>query len=451
MGWHSLSSVQVDFQLFRLTQMKHTNISLENNSVSLKHYDSIKQHYRGTLIDRPLASVLILLLIPLFVLNIFIAVTTQKNVFLFQHKTDALGRKLELRFFSCGVLMKTAMLIDIFLGKISFCGIPFTHRVSPELQLSVLNQLKSKPGVFSLYDLHVSTGLTVTSKEQLLEQQLNGSFADYLSLIIKSFLCIILYGQAKNELQKSKHIPLFGLKVNNTSMDEAVTWITNTYQQEDKTQIGFFVNVHSINLAISDPKFFHKLSNANALFADGSGMRLAARKAGFLLNGNNNGTDMLPHLCRRCIGQNQSLYFLGAQPGVAHKAASKLKSQFPGLNIAGTEHGYTDDKNTDHIIKAINESGCDVLLVAMGSPMQEKWLLEHRDQLQCKTALAVGGLFDFYSGKISRSPMWLREIGMEWVWRLMQEPQKKFNRYVIGNPLFLYRTFFLGLAKTGVK
>lgn len=431
--------------------MKHTNISLQNNSITLKQYGSIKQRYRGTLIDRPLASVLILLLIPLFVLNVFIAVITKKNVFSFQHKTDALSRKLELRFFSCGLWIKTAMLIDIVLGKISFCGIPFTHRVSPELQLSVLNQLNSKPGVFSLYDLHVRTGLTVTSKEQLLEQQLNGTFTDYLSLMVKSFLCIILYGEAKNKLQKSKHIPLFGLKVNNTSMAEAVNWITNTSQQEDKAQIGFFVNVHSINLAISDPKFFHKLSNANALFADGSGMRLAARKAGFLLNGNNNGTDMLPHLCRRCIGQNQSLYFLGAQPGVAHKAASKLKRQFPGLNIAGTEHGYTDDKNSAQIIAAINESGCDVLLVAMGSPMQEKWLLEHRDQLQCKTALAVGGLFDFYSGKISRSPLWLREIGMEWVWRLMQEPRTKFNRYVIGNPLFLYRTFFLGLAKKGVK
>ena len=234
-------------------------------------------------------------------------------------------------------------------------------------------------------------------------------------------------------------------------MAEAVNWITDTYQEDDKTQIGFFVNVHSINLAISDPKFFHQLSNANALFADGSGMRLAARKAGFMLNGNNNGTDMLPHLCRSCIEQNQSLYFLGAQPGVAHKAASKLTEQFPGLKIAGTEHGYNDDKNSDQIITAINESGCDVLLVAMGSPMQEKWLLEHRDQLQCKTALAVGGLFDFYSGNISRSPMWLREIGMEWVWRLMQEPRIKFNRYVIGNPLFLYRTFFLGLANTGVK
>ena len=441
--------------------MKHTNISLDNNSITLKHFDSIMHHYSGPLIDRPLAFVLILLLLPCLLLNTVIALMTKKNIFIFQQKTDALGRKLELRLFSCGIWLKTAMLIDICLGKVGFCGIPLTHRVSPEIQVAAVNQLYSKAGIFSLYDLHVRTGLTVTSKEKLLEQQLNGTFTDYLSLIVKSYLCIIFYGPTINKLQKEKNVSLFGLKIKNTSMDEAVNWITTSDDKQHKTQIGFFVNVHSINLSINDSKFFEQLSKANALFADGSGMRLAAKKAGFLLKGNNNGTDMLPHLCKRSIEKNQSLYFLGAKPGVAQKAANELRNQFPGLNIVGTEHGYTEMNcteinnteadNSDRIIAAINESGCDVLLVAMGSPMQEKWLLEHRDQLQCKTALAVGGLFDFYSGNISRSPMWLREVGMEWVWRLMQEPKTKFNRYVIGNPLFLYRTYFLGLANTGVK
>jgi beta-1,4-glucosyltransferase len=441
--------------------MKHTNISLDNNSITLKHFHSITHHYSGPLIDRPLAFVLILLLLPCLLLNTVIALMTKKNIFIFQQKIDALGRKLELRLFSCGIWLKTAMLIDICLGKVGFCGIPLTHRVSPEIQVAAAKQLYSKAGIFSLYDLHVRTGLTVTSKEKLLEQQLNGTFTDYLSLIVKSYLCIIFYGQTINKLHKEKNISLFGLKIKNTSMDEAVNWITTTHEQQHKTQIGFFVNVHSINLSIDDSKFFQQLSKANALFADGSGMRLAAKKAGFLLKGNNNGTDMLPHLCKRSIEKNQSLYFLGAKPGVAQKAANELRTQFPGLNIVGTEHGYTEMNcteinntaadNSDRIIAAINESGCDVLLVAMGSPMQEKWLLEHRDQLQCKTALAVGGLFDFYSGNISRSPMWLREVGMEWVWRLMQEPKTKFNRYVIGNPLFLYRTYFLGLANRGVK
>ncbi|HBY88576.1 MAG TPA: glycosyltransferase [Colwellia sp.] len=435
--------------MIRLTEMKNTKFSLQTMTQSLKHYDSINQQYSGTFIDRPIALLLILMLLPCFLINITLALCTKRSIFSMQQKTDALSRPVILHAFSCGIWVKSAVLFDIYSGKISFCGIPLTHRLSPEIQFCVMNQIKCKAGLFSLYDLHRKTGLTIMSKEQLLEQQLNGNIADYLVLIIKSFVSVVLYGRAITKLKKAKYLSLFGLRVKNTSMAEAVDWITQT--QADKTNIGFFVNVHSINLSISDPSFFNQLSNANALFADGSGMRLAAKKAGFLLNGNNNGTDMLPHLCKSCVESKQSLYFFGAQPGIAEQAANALCKQYPGLNIAGTKHGYNKDNNAEQIIESINNSGCDILLVAMGSPVQEQWLLEHRDKLQCKTALAVGGLFDFYSGNISRSPMWLREVGMEWVWRLIQEPRNKFNRYVVGNPIFLYRTFILGLVNTGEK
>ncbi|PKH87072.1 glycosyltransferase [Colwellia sp. Bg11-28] len=435
--------------MIRLTEMINTKFSLRTMTQSLKHYDSINHQYRGTFMDRPIALMLILILLPCFLINITLALCTKRSLFSMQHRTDALSRPVILHNFSCGMWVKTAVLFDIYSGRISFCGIPLTHRLSPDLQFCVINQIKCRAGLFSLYDLHLRTGLAIMSKEQLLEQQLNGNSVDYFVLIIKSFMSIVLYGRAITKLKKAKYLSLFGLNVKNTSMAEAVDWIIQT--PADKTQIGFFVNVHSINLSISDPTFFKQLSNANALFADGSGMRLAAKKAGFLLNGNNNGTDMLPHLCESCVESNQSLYFFGAKPRVAEQAASALCKQYPGLNIAGTKHGYNEDNNAEQIIESINNSGCDILLVAMGSPVQEQWLLEHRDKLHCKTALAVGGLFDFYSGNISRSPMWLREIGMEWVWRLLQEPRNKFNRYVIGNPLFLYRTFILGLVNTGEK
>lgn len=435
--------------MIRLTEMINTKFSLRTMTQSLKHYDSINHQYRGTFMDRPIALMLILILLPCFLINITLALCTKRSLFSMQHRTDALSRPVILHNFSCGIWVKTAVLFDIYSGRISFCGIPLNHRLPPDLQFCVINQIKCRAGLFSLYDLHLRTGLAIMSKEQLLEQQLNGNAADYLALIIKSFMSVIFYGQAIKKFKKAKYLSLFGLNVKNTSMAEAVDWITQT--PADKTQIGFFVNVHSINLSISDPTFFKQLSNANALFADGSGMRLAAKKAGFLLNGNNNGTDMLPHLCESCVESNQSLYFFGAKPGIAEQAANALCKQYPGLNIAGTKHGYNEDNNAEQIIESINNSGCDILLVAMGSPVQEQWLLEHRDKLHCKTALAVGGLFDFYSGNISRSPMWLREIGMEWVWRLLQEPRNKFNRYVIGNPLFLYRTFILGLVNTGEK
>jgi N-acetylglucosaminyldiphosphoundecaprenol N-acetyl-beta-D-mannosaminyltransferase len=429
----------------------NTKISLQKMPQMFKHCDYVKQQYSGTFIDRPVAILLMLLLLPCFIINVTLALMSQRSLFSIQYKTDAFNRKIVLHHFTCGIFVKTAVLLDVFFGRISLCGVPLTHRLTPDEQLCVMKQIRCRAGIFSLYDLHVKTGLTVMTKEKLLEQQLNGSFADYTALMIKSFMAILFYGRTIAPLNQTKYLSLFGLKINNTSMAEAVNWIIKPKCQTNKAQIIFFINAYSINLSISKPSFFKQLLKADTLFAEGSGMRLAARKAGSLLKGNNNGTDMLPYLCKSCIKNSQSLYFLGAKPGIAKKAAEVLCEQFPELNIVGTEHGYNDASSTKQIIKKINNSACDVLLVAMGSPLQEEWLLEHEAQLNCKSALAVGGLFDFYSNKISRSPMWLREIGLEWIWRLLQEPSSKFYRYVIGNPLFLYRTFLLDLVNKGEK
>lgn len=431
--------------------MKNTKILLNNNAITLTNYKSINNSYSGAFFDRPIAIVLIIMLSPILMINATLALLTNNSIFSINRKVDSLGRPMNLHYFSMGMFKKTGILFDVFNGNIGMCGLSFNQSISAAAQFAVMNQIKVKAGIYSLYDLHTKTGLAITSEEDLLEEQLNGSATNYMTLMIKSILCTLLYGRSTTKLKKSNILSLFGLHVKNTSMKEAVKWITNnktnanTNENNGKTKIGFFVNVHSINLSISNPTFQKQLTKADALFADGSGMRLAAASAGFLLKGNNNGTDLLPHLCRRCIKNKQSLYLLGAKPGVARKAAENLQKKHTRLTIAGTEHGYTNFTD-EELVADINNSKCDVLLVAMGSPIQEQWLIDNQDKLTCKTALAVGGLFDFYSGDISRAPLWLREIGMEWVWRLMQEPKAKFNRYVIGTPLFLYRTFFLGLA-----
>lgn len=430
--------------------MTNTNISFNNEPPSPAYFAAIPQYYRGSFIDRPLAILLLIILTPCLIINLAMALIAQHQLFSFCHQVDALNRSLIIRRYKVGFLKNTAVLFDIVLGKIGFCGIPITHRLDKPTLDEINHKIQVKAGIFSLYDLHRKTGLTVTNKEQLLAQQLQGGFIDYLILVLKSVLCLAVYGQHSQELKTSKVLPLFGLTLLNTNMKTAVQWVSNVKPVHLNTKIGFFVNVHSINLSIKDRQFFNSLSKADALLADGSGMRIAATKAGYQLKGNNNGTDMLPHLCKSAIKNSQSLYFLGARPGIADKAANNLQAQFPSLTIAGTQHGYSN-LTDEQIIEQINQSHCDVLLVAMGSPLQEHWLIKNKDKLQCNTALAVGGLFDFYSGAISRSPLWLRELGLEWVWRLIQEPRSKFSRYVIGNPLFLYRTFFLNLVSTGEK
>jgi N-acetylglucosaminyldiphosphoundecaprenol N-acetyl-beta-D-mannosaminyltransferase len=406
--------------------------------------------YGRNIIERTLCGFLFISITPIVIFNSLIALLKGDAVFLLIEKTDALGRKVQVHNFTHGLIKKSALLLDIIHGQLSFLGISMNHSLSLSVQQEILAKYRSKPGIFSLFDLHKSTGFSVTNKKQLLLKQLNAKFLQRQCLLFKSLLCLCLYSRSQKDPLSTDKLPLFGLDINNSTIEEAADWATLS-TQTNKPKIAFYINAHSINLAIKTPSFLNKLQQADTLFADGSGMRIAAKTAGFELKGNNNGTDMLPHICANCVKNNKSLFLLGAKPGIAVQAAKNLNEQYPDLNIAGVQHGYTSTENAPALIDEINNSGCDILLVAFGSPIQESWLLTHRSSLKCQTALAVGGLFDFYSGHIARAPMWLRELGFEWLWRLMQEPKTKFTRYVIGNPLFLFRIYCLGLASKGVK
>ena len=118
-----------------------------------------------------------------------------------------------------------------------------------------------------------------------------------------------------------------------------------------------------------------------------------------------------------------------------------MRERFPALAIVGFHDGFFKPEETERILEEINNSNADILLVAFGTPKQELWLAEHHDKLKPCVRLGVGGLFDFYSGRMPRAPIWMREIGMEWSWRLLQEPGRMWRRYLIGNPLFLYRVW----------
>ncbi|HEY5141223.1 MAG TPA: WecB/TagA/CpsF family glycosyltransferase, partial [Methylococcales bacterium] len=136
-----------------------------------------------------------------------------------------------------------------------------------------------------------------------------------------------------------------------------------------------------------------------------------------------------------------SLFLLGGLPGIAELTAQAMQQRYPDLLIAGSHDGYFTSEQESKVIATINNSGAAILLIGFGVPKQELWLARHREQLQPTVCLGIGGLFDYYSGRIPRAPVWLREIGLEWTWRLIQEPGRMWKRYLIGNPLFLYRVW----------
>jgi len=203
--------------------------------------------------------------------------------------------------------------------------------------------------------------------------------------------------------------------------------------------IANFINAHCINVASGDRNYRHALRRSDMLLPDGIGMRLAARLAGRSMVENLNGTDLFPVLCARAAVCSLPIFLLGGQPGVAEATAAAMRERYPGLDIAGVRDGFTGIANDQDVIDAINASGAKIVLVGLGVPHQELWISRMAPALRAPVLMGVGGLFDYYSGRIARAPALLRAIGLEWAWRLAQEPRRLARRYLVGNIAFLGR------------
>lgn len=257
------------------------------------------------------------------------------------------------------------------------------------------------------------------------------------------------WGVAAVARGEDRTIGLFGLEITDTSLAGAASWIVQRASHGVATDVAF-LNAHCVNVAYRSPAYRAAVAGMSRVFADGAGVRIAARVAGMDLQDNVNGTDLFPVLCREAARAGQGIYLLGARDGIAAAAAATLKAQTPGLIVAGTHHGYIKGADDEQrVIDEINASGASILLVALGVPSQELWMARNRGRLQVPVVLGVGGLFDYYSGRIARAPMVLRKAGLEWAWRLALEPRRLANRYLVGNAVFLARLAWLRLLAPG--
>lgn len=150
-------------------------------------------------------------------------------------------------------------------------------------------------------------------------------------------------------------------------------------------------------------------------------------------------TDFIHDACRVAAEKGLRFYFLGSKPGVAEKAAENLQNLYPGLKIAGTRHGYFTRDREEEICRAIVEAGTDLLWIGLGSPLQERFAVRNRERLAGLTWIRTcGGLFDFYSGRVPRAPQWMQNAGLEWLYRVIQEPRRLAGRYLATNSSALY-------------
>lgn len=210
----------------------------------------------------------------------------------------------------------------------------------------------------------------------------------------------------------------------------------------------FFMNAHCCNIHRNNKSYARAVEAADALLPDGIGVAIAAKMAGQELAANLNGTDFVPLLFEQAARQGKSVFLFGGTPGTADAAAARLIHTTPNLRIAGTRDGFDGAANTEAAIAAINESDADIVLVALGVPMQELWLHENAHRLKAPLTMAVGALFDFLAGNVIRAPKLVRKARMEWVWRLAMEPRRLAKRYLAGNFTFLAQSAKAVFAKT---
>jgi N-acetylglucosaminyldiphosphoundecaprenol N-acetyl-beta-D-mannosaminyltransferase len=145
------------------------------------------------------------------------------------------------------------------------------------------------------------------------------------------------------------------------------------------------------------------------------------------------------------------VFLLGGRPGVAERVRRWMERTGPGLVVCGVRHGYVSPEAREELQREIRQARPDLLLVGMGAPHQDVWISENIEALQVPVAMAVGGLFDFYSGSVPRAPGWIRALGIEWTFRLLMEPRRLWKRYLVGNSTFMARAAWAAVSLPGLE
>lgn len=228
-------------------------------------------------------------------------------------------------------------------------------------------------------------------------------------------------------------LDVMGLQFDNVTMDEALTR-ADAFLSGDKTVCVVTPNAEIAYEALHDMSLRKLLNSADLMLPDGAGVVLASKLLKTPLKEKVAGVDFAAGLLRLLAKNQQSVFLLGAKPGVAEKAAEKMVQMTPGLRIAGLHDGYFTDEAP--IIAQINESGADVLFVCLGSPKQELFMQRYRQALGVKIMIGLGGSLDAFAGTVKRAPQWMIRMNLEWLYRLSKEP-KRFGR-MLRLPKYLF-------------
>jgi N-acetylglucosaminyldiphosphoundecaprenol N-acetyl-beta-D-mannosaminyltransferase len=238
-------------------------------------------------------------------------------------------------------------------------------------------------------------------------------------------------------------LPLMGVKV--TPFRDYLHATETVKHLIDSKQKAFSaaINPEKIYLSKSDMRVRNLLNQAEICICDGIGAALAVRILYGKSIGRITGVALFYELIRASAQNNWKVFLLGASPETNVGAYQKLLNDNPSLQIVGRQDGYF--KDTDEVVKKINDSGADLLFVAMGSPKQEIWIAENRDRINAPFCMGVGGTFDVVNGSVKWAPAFYRKTGTEWLYRLVSEPKRWRRQLVLPKFVWLLFRYRLGL------
>ncbi len=231
-------------------------------------------------------------------------------------------------------------------------------------------------------------------------------------------------------------INFLGCPMDSARMSETVGVIRRAISEGRFTQ-HVVVNVAKLVHMRTDVQLRESVHSCDIINIDGMGVVLGARFLGHVVPERVAGVDLFHQLLAMSAREGLSVYLLGAQDEVVGATAQKVQALYPGLQLAGYHHGYFWDDEAA-MVERIRASGAQLLFVAITSPKKENFINRWRDQLGVTFVMGVGGTFDVVAGKVNRAPLWMQQYGLEWLYRVMQEPGRMWKRYLTTNSQFAW-------------
>jgi N-acetylglucosaminyldiphosphoundecaprenol N-acetyl-beta-D-mannosaminyltransferase len=218
-------------------------------------------------------------------------------------------------------------------------------------------------------------------------------------------------------------IEILGVPVDRITMDQTL-WRIEQMIDLGKPHLLVTADSSGIVQAQSDKELMELYQRADLTTPDSSGVVWAMNRQGVDQGERVSGVEIADRLCRLSGEKNWTIFLLGSSPGVADEAAANLRIKYPDVKIVGSRHGYFKPEQDDEVAREVAAKNPDILLVAMGIPRQEKFILKTMPIIKARVAIGVGGTLDVFSGRAKRAPKLIQKMRMEWLWRLILNPSK---------------------------